>query len=241
VLRPTNAVLRAVTAKGHALQHFAEWEVPPPPEWYDHYLDLHWGWPKRGRGLFVERGVYGSLAIESDATVLELCCGDGFNARHFYAPRANRVIAVDFDPAAIGHAQRRNRHPKVQYLCADIRKEMPGGRFTNVIFDAAIEHFTEPEIDRLLADISERLGEEGVLAGYTLVARGTDKKHLEHHEREFTGKADLLQVLERAFPHVTIFETVHSERTNLYFYAAHDASRIPFDPSNRAFLRSQTA
>ena len=115
---------------------------------------------------------------------------------------------------------------------------MPEGRFTNAMFDAAIEHFTEPEIDRILTNISERLGEQGVLAGYTLVARGSGEKHLEHHEREFAGKADLLRFLERAFPHVTIFETVHPERTNLYFYASHKASRIPFDSSNPAFLRS---
>ena len=238
VLRSANAVLRAITANGHALQHYVEWGVPPLPEWYDHYLDLHWAWPKGGRGLFVERGVFGSLAIGPGATVLELCCGDGFNARHFYGPRADRVIAVDFDPSAIANAQRRNRHPKVQFLCADIRTETPEGRFTNVIFDAAIEHFTEPEIDRILTNISERLGEQGVLAGYTLVERGSGKKHLEHHEREFAGKADLLRSLERAFPHVTIFETVHPERTNLYFYASHKASCIPFDSSNPAFLRT---
>jgi cyclopropane fatty-acyl-phospholipid synthase-like methyltransferase len=197
-----------------------EWGVPPLPEWYDHYLDVHWGWQKSGSGFFVERGVFGSLALSPDATVLELCCGDGFNARHFYAPRAERVVAVDFDPSAIAFARRHNAHPRVEYVCADIRTAMPGGRFTNVTLDGALEHFTESEIGLVLAAVDERLAGHGLFSGYTIVE--LDVRFV-HHEREFAGKDDLMGFLAQRFKRACVFETVHPTRTNLYWYASQGA------------------
>jgi SAM-dependent methyltransferase len=235
-LRPINGAVRRLASGTHGLQHHFEWGVPPPPEWYDHYLDVLWQWPRRGSSFFLERGVYGSLAIQPGATVLELCCGDGFNARHFYAGRADRVVAVDFDPTAISFAKRHNPHPRVEYICADIRTEMPSGRFANVMFDAAIEHFTETEIDAVLETINERLEDDGVLSGYTLIAAEAGRKHLPHHEREFVNKDDLMAFLSRHFPQACVFETVHPERTNLYFYASRTSGRLPFSGGNAAFV-----
>jgi SAM-dependent methyltransferase len=218
----------------HGLQHAVEWGVPPKPEWYDHYLDVHWWWQRGGSGLFVERGVYGSLALAPDATVLELCCGDGFNARHFYAPRARRVVAVDFDASAIAFARRHNTHPRVEYFQADIRTGMPEGSFSNVMLDGAIEHFTEEEIDTVLAAVDARLADDGVFSGYTIVERGGGKQ-LVHHEREFAGKDDLMTFLARRFPRACVFETEHPTRTNLYWYATKGAP-LPFAAGHRGFL-----
>jgi len=59
--------------------------------------------------------------------MLEICCGDGFNARHFYSSQASSIIALDFDKDAIPHAKRYNSAPNVTYVLQDIRKGLPAG------------------------------------------------------------------------------------------------------------------
>ena len=149
--------------------------------------------------------------------VLELCCGDGFNARNFYSLRSRQIVACDFDPAAIRVARRRNSAPNVSFRVADIRKDMPSGKFDNVVWDAAIEHFTRPEIDEILSSIENRLTPDGVLSGHTIV-EGTLGKALSHHETCFEGKEDLAEILNRTFENATVFETIYPNRHNLYFW-----------------------
>ena len=158
--------------------------------------------------------------------VLELACGDGFNARNFYSLRSRRIVACDFDQRAIWTAMRFNTAPNVEYVVADIRTEMPEGQFDNVVWDAAIEHFTPSEIDSIMRDIKVRLTSDGVLSGYTIVERADHSKSLSHHEYEFTSKKDLLGFLSPHFKNVTVFETVYPDRHNLYFWASDDF--VPF-------------
>ena len=157
---------------------------------------------------------------------MEVACGDRFNTRNFYSLRSHRVVACDFDPAAIRTARRKNAAPNVEYLLADIRVAMPAGRFENVVWDAAIEHFTPEETAAILRDIKARLTPDGILSGYTLVARADGKKSLDHHEYEFRDMADLARFLEPHFKHVSVFETLFPDRHNLYFWASDGA--LPF-------------
>jgi ubiquinone/menaquinone biosynthesis C-methylase UbiE len=203
----------------------AQWWLKPSPEWFDHSIDLYYQWPKSGNPLWLERGAYGSLAIRG-GTVLELASGDGFNTRNFYSRKARSIIACDFDPSAIATARRKNAAPNVRYLLADIRTDMPEGQFDNIVWDAAIEHFTPDEIAAIMANIKYRLGQYGVLSGYTLVEREDGNKHLHEHEYEFRDMADLRQFLIPHFKNVTVFETVYPERHNLYFWASDGP--IPF-------------
>jgi len=237
LLKRVNSGLRALTAATHNLQMFAEWNTPPAPEWFDHYMDQHDQWHRTGNPLWVERGCFGLLAIGAQARVLELCCGDGFNARHFYAIRARQVVACDFDPTAITHAQRYNAAPNVEFRVADIRDNMPEGPFDNIVWDAAIEHFTETEIDKILRSIRGRLKPGGVLSGYTLVERADHVKHLVHHEYEFKSKEDLLRFFEPHFRNVTVFETVYPTRHNLYFWASE--GEVPFGDGWPAQVRKR--
>lgn len=226
MMRTFNAGMRRFSAATHNLQMFSEWNVAPPPEWFDHYIDQFDAWHRTGNPLWLERGCFSLLAIRDRARVLELCCGDGFNARHFYAIRAASVIACDFDPSAIAHANKRNFAANVEFRVADIRDQMPDGRFENIVWDAAIEHFTEAEIDAILKSIRSRLADGGILSGYTLVERADHVKHLVHHEYEFKSKEDLLRFFTPHFRHVTVFETIYPTRHNLYFWASD--REIPF-------------
>ena len=158
--------------------------------------------------------------------VLELACGDGFNARNFYSLRSKHVIACDFDPKAIETARKKNNAANVEFILADIRNDMPGGKFENIVWDAAIEHFTPLEIQNILNNIKTRLVPEGILSGYTIVEKSNGEKSLSHHEYEFKNKEDLLRFLTPHFNNVTVFETIFPSRHNLYFWASDN--RLPF-------------
>jgi cyclopropane fatty-acyl-phospholipid synthase-like methyltransferase len=167
------------------------------------------------------------LALKPESVALELCCGDGFNAYSFYSKRVKSIVAVDFNAKAIAYARRNFPAANISYRAADIRNEMPEGDFDNIIWDAAIEHFTEDEIANLMRAIRRRLDARGgILSGYTIVERDDGKKHLHQHEYEFRSKDDLARFLKPHFRNVTVFETLYPERHNLYFWAS-DAT-IPF-------------
>jgi SAM-dependent methyltransferase len=196
-----------------------QWRIPPQPEHFDHQIDLFYFWLESRNSLWLERGVYGSLTL-GGGDVLELACGDGFNARNFYSYRSRRVIACDFDPKAIQTARTKNRTPNVEFVLADIRNAMPTGTFENIIWDAAIEHFTPDEIAKIFKDIKSRLTKDGIMSGYTIVERSDGKKSLDHHEYEFKDKEDLKRFLTPHFNNVVVFETIYPERHNLYFWAS---------------------
>jgi SAM-dependent methyltransferase len=142
-----------------------QWGIPPQPEHFDHHIDLFYQWLATRNSLWLERGVFGSLVLRG-GDLLELACGDGFSARNFYSLRSRRIVACDFDPTAIATAKKKNAAPNVEYVLADIRTSMPNGKFDNIVWDAAIEHFTPNEIEQLLANIVSRLTTDGILSGY---------------------------------------------------------------------------
>lgn len=211
-------------------------DSPPQPEHFDHRIDLYFQWLQTRNSLWLERGVFSALAIKTDAKVLELACGDGFNTRNFYSLRSHEITAIDFDPKAIATAERNNSAPNITYILGDIRTDMPEGTFDNIVWDAAIEHFTPDEIQTLMERIKTRLKQGGVLSGYTIVERSDGKKSLSHHEYEFQSKQDLLRFFTPYFKHVTVFETVYPERHNLYFWASDET--IPFDDTWSAMVNS---
>ena len=222
------AAVAAMWARGAYRRLFlVQWRLAPQPEHFDHRIDLYFNWPVERNSFWVERGVFGGLAIRPDGRLLELACGDGFNARHFYSRRCREVIACDFDPSAIATARRANATPNVTFVLADIRAAMPLGTFDNIAWDAAIEHFTPDEIGGILGNIRSRLAPGGILSGYTIVEQAAGKKSLSHHEYEFKDKQDLLRFFKPHFARVTVFETIHPGRHNLYFWAS-DAV-LPFD------------
>ena len=231
IFRPVVRLECYLAAKWVSTAHkrlmYLQWRLGDNPEHFDHHIDLYYQWLQTRNSLWLERGVYGSLALQG-GRCLELACGDGFNARNFYSLRSERVVACDFDKDAIDTASKKNRAKNIDYILADIRTEMPGreNEFENIIFDAAIEHFTEKEIAKIISDIKLRLTKHGVLSGYTLVEKEDGSKHLHQHEYEFKNKQDLYRVLEPHFKHIGVFETVYPSRHNLYFWASDHI--IPF-------------
>lgn len=217
ILKWLNFLVRKVSAFTHFVQFAVQWGFHPRPEWFDHYLDQHWQFSAKNNGLWVERGVFSRLVMKPNSKLLEICCGDGFNAKHFYSSRASSIIALDFDKDAIPHAKRFNSASNVSYVQKDIRDGLPAGPFDNIIWDAAIEHFTETEIDKILTEISDRLGPNGILSGYTLTEAADGRKSNALHEYEFKDKDDLRRFFTPHFRVVKVWETIYPTRHNLYF------------------------
>jgi hypothetical protein len=88
------------------------------------------------------------------------------------------------------------------------------------VWDAAIEHFTEAEIDKLLNEVVGVLGENGIVSGYTLTESGDGRKSNALHEYEFKDKEDLRRFFTPHFKHVRVWETIYPTRHNLYFAAS---------------------
>jgi len=221
------AAERWVSGAHHRL-FLAQWGIYPVPEFFDHKIGLYWMWRARREPHWVERGVFSLLTMEPGCKALELCCGDGFNAHFFYSARVGSMRSVDFDPKAIAYAKRNFRAENITYEIADIRTQMPQETFDNIVWDAAIEHFTETEIADLMGNIKARLPPTGVLSGFTIVERSDGKKMLPHHEYEFKSKDDLARFFRPHFRNVKVFETIYSDRHNLYFWASDGI--LPFMP-----------
>jgi SAM-dependent methyltransferase len=219
-LKSLNFLVRKVSGFTHFAQFAVQWGFHPRPEWFDHFLDQHWQFSAKNNGLWVERGVFSRMLLKPKSKMLEICCGDGFNTRHFYSSAASSIIALDFDRDAIPHAKRYNAAPNITYLLSDIRDGLPDGRFDNIVWDAAIEHFTETEIGNLMMQIVSRLTPDGILSGYTIVEAADGRKGNALHEYEFKDTADLRRFLTPHFRFVRVWETIHPTRHNLYFAAS---------------------
>ena len=225
-LRWLNRGVRTVAAKTHQAQFLAEWTVDNP-EYFDHFIDQYYLWTKTRVSFPWERGVFSSLALSDGSRVLDFCCGDGFNAYHFYSLRATQVTAIDFDAEAIKWARRNFRIDNVRWIEGDIRTQIPDGPFDNIVWDAAIEHFTETEIEGLMARIKAVMTPGGTLSGYTIVESPTGQKSLHQHEYEFSSREDLARFLSPHFRNVQVFSTAYPKRENLYFYASDGP--LPFE------------
>lgn len=220
-------ISRAWASSAHKRLLFAQWRIPPAPapEWFDHSIDLYYQWSRTNTSSWVDRGVFNSLSLKG-GKVLELSCGDGFNAKYFYAGRSQEVISCDISPAAIHTAKAKNHAANIKFLLADIRTEMPDGQFSNVIWDAAIEYFTPEETSAIMSNIKQRLTPDGVLSGHSISEKQDGAKSSDQHEYEFKGMEDLKRFLTPYFKNVKVFETIEPTRHNLYFWASDDT--IPF-------------
>ena len=225
-LRWINHAIRLMSATSHHLQYRVEGALRPSAEWFDHQLDAQWQWPRLGRAGFLERGVLSSIALTAGGSVLELCCGDGFSTRHFYAPRAAHVTAVDANAEALRHAQRFNAAPNIDYLFYDITRALPAGPFDNIVWDTAIHHFTREEARAILARAAGVLAEGGTLSGHTVIEPGSAYSYA---RQAFTDADDLARLLGSVFPYVLVRTTRDPLRFNLYFFAGDKARSLPFD------------
>lgn len=234
--RKLSALTRAISSKAHKLQFFLEWSHDNP-EHFDHNIDLYYKWKKTRASFPMERGVWSAFALSQNGekgNTLDLCCGDGFYSFYFYSHLSSKVTSIDFEESAISQARQMHHSENIEYLLGDIRKHIPDGPFDNIMWDAAIEHFTENEIQGLMARIKKVLSPNGILSGYTIVEDHSGDKRLHQHEYEFHNKEDLSRFLTPYFKNVVVMQNKYEERENLYFYASD--GDIPFQKQNFLYV-----
>jgi SAM-dependent methyltransferase len=193
-----------------------EWGSLPMPEWFDHEYDLAF-FPRWRKSHFFERGVYLQEILRKNDVVLDLCCGDGSVTALFIAPEVLRVVGVDFDPHAIAAAKGKFAgYSNVSFQVEDIRSlKVAKSEFDVVTWDAAIEHFTQEEMNAIFASIRSVMKPGGLLAGSTVAKQA----HVQHHDHEFEfdTPTELQTFLGGHFKNVTVWERVHEDRTSYYF------------------------
>lgn len=222
-----NRFLRYMLKMSYRIQFKLQWSGENKPEYFDHYIDLYFLWgEKYGNCFFLERGIFSLLAMKKDCAVLELCCGDGFNAKYFYSYRAKEIIAIDYDKTAIAHARLNNHCKNIIWINEDIRTYMTDKSFDNIIWDAGLAYFSEKDIDFIMDNIKKRLKVDGIFSGSTIVKRPDLRKQIKYHKYEFESKEDLMRFLNPYFKNVNVFETIYPERHNLYFWASD--GELPF-------------
>ncbi len=224
IVRAFNAAVRATAAGTHWLQYKTEGALQGDAEWFDHEVDAYWQWPRRHQSYFLERGVLSAITLRPTDRVLELCSGDGFFTERFYAPRVAEVVAIDANDAAVRHARRRHRAPNIRYVVGDITAGLPPGPFDHVVWDSAMHHFDDDQIEAILGDVSTQLTPSGLVTGYTEIEDSSDYSY---SVTRFTSPGDVADRLARHFAHAAVLETRAPGRRNLYFFASNDRTAIP--------------
>jgi SAM-dependent methyltransferase len=131
--------------------------------WFDHRFDL-----LRGPEFWIwqERGVLGMQVISPGAKILDLCCGEGFYDRMYFAERARQIDALDMDGNAIALARALNRQTNLRFFTADVVEEsFPDNDYDVILCFSALQQLSRTQLDRLLPRIRTALKAGGIFFG----------------------------------------------------------------------------
>lgn len=206
-----------LTAFLYRIQMLTQWSRRQPV-YFDHWIDWYFTMPVKGDASFLDRAFHNMYAIRLNSRLLELGCGDGFYAAHFYSRFASTVICVELNDGAV----RRSRAASTSNMTVvkgDFLSELPEGSFDNIVWDASIQYMDSNEQTRLLRELSDILAEDGILSGSTPEAREDGRLMLQHHKKEFSGPQELKEKLRESFSNVAVYKSSEPGRKQLYFYA----------------------
>jgi SAM-dependent methyltransferase len=222
----------------HKLLMNIEWHRRPYPEWMDHDQDLNYQLPVHGKSFFLERGslpkiLASSIIKKKKINLLDLCSGDGFYSQYFFGKVINKCVLIDRDKMALERARiRLNKlkfieKSKFNFYHADILNKNFSDEFSQnfdfkfdvVLFNAAIEHFTEQDLEKIFIYIKSNINTESVVFGYTLVEKNNEDS-FDHHLQFFSNLDDLNSKINKFFINVKCFESIDADRHNLYFIAS---------------------
>ena len=182
--------------------------------WYGHIYN-HLAGPEQWPWL--ERGIAAYGLIAPNASVLDLCCGDGSYSGLLFARRAGVVDAIDLDSAAIRLASRRWPRRNVSFSCADVLKApFPHSAYDLVILNAGMEYFSPAELDILFARIRAVLKHEGSLCGCTPIL-GASPSCAPNLRSHFSTVLDLHNFLAESFAQISI-RLLADSPGNIHFF-----------------------
>lgn len=216
-----NQFIRWVAYQSHRLQIVFHYAKPHETEWFDHYIDVHYTWGKTESSYPWERGIMNALAIRPGSRVLELCSGDGFNARFFYAEKAVSVLGIDINTDAVEHAKKYHQSKKINFVEGNILTDLPEETYDNVIWDASLYMFSNQELNEVIDATHARLSKNGILSGHSAYDFDPENPHTPGSVAQFE------KLLKTHFKNVKINMNTTKDRLNVHFYASD--GKLPFD------------
>jgi SAM-dependent methyltransferase len=157
--------------------------------------------------------VYQRLAARcAGADVLEAGCGEGYGA-DLIAGVARRVVAVDYDEAAVAHV--RSRYPRVDVMQANLaRLPLPDTSVDVVVNFQVIEHLWDQP--QFVAECARVLRPAGLLMMSTpnriTFSPGRDTPINPFHTRELNAGELTGLLLDGGFSEVTVYGLYHGAR-----------------------------
>ncbi len=199
-----------------------------PPDYFDHEIDLYYGWKNSLNAGWLERGCYniGAIQMFEKPVVLDLCCGIGFYTHMFYSAISDRIVAIDWDKNAIERAKHLHSTDNITYIQEEALDYIKYAKkaflsedekYTNVIWDGCIEYFTEGKLNEIFLQIKDVMHPMGIVSGLTPVNKEIETKNT---YTVFSSMENLKEYLSNYFKNVMVFETFYDNRTNMYFFAS---------------------
>jgi SAM-dependent methyltransferase len=233
-----------------------DWGKKPRTEWMDHDQDTFHQFNSSGSFFHFERGMlprlyassfllknneFKNLKLEKKLNILDLCSGDSYISQKFFYDVSDTVVSLDLDPLALGRGKnrlKRNKYMNQNHFFYQfdvekinildfLKKNKLDIKFDLVLFNAAIEHFKEDQLDFIFKSFKEVMKEKSFVSTYTIVEDSDDQKFLpEHHEMFFSSKEHLKNVISKYFEFTISHHSLFNNRHNIYCLASNQDIKI---------------
>jgi cyclopropane fatty-acyl-phospholipid synthase-like methyltransferase len=227
-----------------------DWTKLPGTEWMDHDQDTLYQYYTNGSFLHFERGIiprlitskllfneeeFTKLKIKKKINILDLCSGDSYISQRFFFDCAKNIVSVDLDPQALKRGKDRLKQHKFMeknhhFIQGDIEKDQISDllkknnldfKFDIILFNMAIEHFNENELEFLLKSLIDSMNEKSFIFSATIIEDENDAHYLpEHHEMFFANKDQLENIFKKYFKYTISQESLVNNRWNIYCAAS---------------------
>jgi 2-polyprenyl-3-methyl-5-hydroxy-6-metoxy-1,4-benzoquinol methylase len=227
-----------------------DWGKITRPEWMDHDQDTFYQYNSNGTLHHFERGIIPrlyllnsliinkeikNLKLNKKINILDLCSGDSYISQKFFYDLSETVVSLDLDPSALKRGKNRikkNRYmnKKHYFFSFDIEKSRIKNflkdkkidiTFDIVLFNGAIEHFKEKQLDFIFSSFREVMKKRSFASIYTIIEKENKKKYLpEHHEMFFLSKKHLENVVSKYFKYTKSHYSLSNDRYNIYCIAS---------------------
>jgi hypothetical protein len=232
------------------LQMKLDWGKVPKTEWMDHDQDTFYQFNSNGSFLHFERGIlarkelisfliqrkeFKNLKTDKKINILDLCSGDSYISQKFFFDCSKNIVSIDIDLKSLKRGKKRlylNNYMNKNhfFLQSDIEKQTIKNLLKNnnlnlnfdfVLFNAAIEHFKEDQLNFIFKSLKEVLTSKSMVFTYTIVEDEDNQRYLpDHHEMFFDDKLHLEDLLKKYFKHTKSFDTLVNDRWNIYCVAS---------------------